>query len=235
MPQEAAGFVVCPFCGTGLVLDLTGVRRHFLYRPRRAVADVLPLLRRWCDAHAFPRLSSLSSPRLTYYPFWRYEGRGRPRLIPGWTTLEGRWTAVAAPEAEQVLFDPSSVGGARVVEADVAELAARARLSGTEDAGAGDLVHVPFYELTFAIGDSRMDAALDACSGQVYPRQLPPNLDPRGGGGRGGADLWTGLLGFAVMVLEAVIFPTTWSAAVAVGLTAWALYWLLACADAGAA
>ena len=125
--QEPGGFPVCPFCAAGLVLDLGGVRPHLLYRPRHASADVLPLLRRWCDRQGLPAPSIVSAPRLVYYPFWRYVSAGPPRLVPAWSTLKPRWTDLKIPEAEQVFFDPALVEKAEVVEATVPEAAARER------------------------------------------------------------------------------------------------------------
>ena len=104
--QETTGFLGCPFCGASLVLDLTGVRLHMLYRPRHGPADIPPLLRLWCDAQGVPAPSDISTPHLVYQPFWRFASQGRPRLFPAWPALEARWTDLPTPDAEQVIFDP---------------------------------------------------------------------------------------------------------------------------------
>lgn len=225
--QETTGFVRCPFCGTGLVLDLTGVRPHLLYRPRHGVADVLPLLRRWCDAQGLPPPSSVSTPHLVYHPFWRYVAQGRPRLVPAWPVLEARWSEVTLPEGEQVIYDPAAVGTARVDEPSVAEAAARRRTFGdaAASAGAGDLVHVPFYEVQATIGAHRLQVSLEACSGRVYPNRIPPGARASGGGQ--GFGVGTAVLGFAGMFLEAMLIPPAWLATTVVALTGVALYWML--------
>lgn len=225
--QEATGFAGCPFCGTSLVLGLTGVRPHLLYRPRHPEADALPLLRRWCDAQGFSPLSGVSPPQLVYRPFWRCVTRGRPLLTPAWPALEARWTEVATPEAQQVIYDPAVVGAARVIEPSVAEAAARRRVfgEGADSVAAGDLVHVPFYEVRATIGAYRLQLSLEACSGRVYPDRMPPGAT--GPGARQAFGLTTAIVGFLVMFLEAILIPPAWLAASAVALTALGLYWML--------
>lgn len=223
--QETSGFVPCAFCGTGLVLDLTGVRPHLLCRVRYGTVDTLPLLRRWCDAQGLPPPSNVSPPHLVFYPFWRYAVSGRASLIPAWPVLEPRWGDVAFPEAEQVIFDPAVVGTAQLIEANVAEAAARQRAFG-DTAGAlapGDLVHVPFYEIEALIGEDPARISLDACSGRVYRDRIPTaHAVP---GHRLGLAL--AILGFLGMFLEALLIPPAWLALLLVGLTALALYWVI--------
>lgn len=225
--QETTGFVGCPFCATSLVLDLTGVRPHLLYRPRHGAAEVLPLLRRWCDAQGLPTPSSVSIPHLVYHPFWRYGAQGRPRLVPAWPVLETRWTDLALPEAEQVIYDPAAIGTAQLDEPSIVEAAARQRAFGGAAASVppGDLVHVPFYEAQAMVGPHRLQVSLEACSGHVYPERMPPGARASGAGQ--GFGMAAAVLGFAGMFLEAMLIPPAWLAATLVGLTGVALYWML--------
>lgn len=225
--QEATGFLRCPFCSTSLVLDLTGVRPHMLYRPRRGPGEVVPLLRRWCDAQGLPSPSGVSTPHLAYQPFWRFTSQGRPRLVPAWPALEARWADVPVPEGEQVIYDPSIIGADRVVEPTVAEAAARNRVFGESaaSAAAGDLVHVPFYEIQATIGTRRLAVSMEACSGRIYPERM--RLDTQGSSARQAAAITTAIVGFIIMSLEAMLIPPVWPAAGAVGLTAVVLYWTI--------
>jgi len=223
--QEATGVARCPFCGTSLVLDLTGVRPHVLYCPRREPSEVLPLLRRWCDAQGLAAPSGVSTAHLVYQPFWRFTSQGRPRLVPAWATLEARWADVPVPEGEQVIYDRSIVGNAQVVEPTVAEAAARNRAFGASAASAvaGDLVHVPFYEIQATMGGGRLTASVEACSGRVYPDRMPART--KASAARQASAVTTAVVGFVIMFLEAILIPSPWMAASAVGLTAVALYW----------
>ena len=214
--QETGGFPVCPFCAAGLVLDLGGVRPHLLYRPRHASADLLPLLRRWCDRQGLPAPSIASAPRLLYYPFWRYLSAGPPRLIPAWSTLKPRWTDLKIPEAEQTFFDPALVEKAELVEATVPEAAARERAGAESGAKPGDLLHVPFFEVGIKLGAAILPASVEACSGQVYLDALP-RIAAAAGAGPG----VTLVLGALLMVVEAVLLPRAWVALPAVFVTAW--------------
>jgi len=223
--QDTSGFVGCPYCRTSLVLDLSGVRPHLMYRPRHEPAAVLPLVRRWCDATRLPPPRLLTSPQLVYYPFWRFIGPGRPRLVPGWPTLEARWTDYAAPEAEQVVYDPAALGGARLVEANVAETAARSGLPDTQDPRNGDLVHIPFYEVKARIGVERVSLCLDACAGRLLPDRRPggePRAPKTSAAVRG-----TAILAWLAMFLAAAAAPHGWVAAGAVALIGCLTYWLL--------
>lgn len=223
--RETTGFAGCPFCGTSLVLDLTGVRPHMLYRPRHGPADVAPLLRRWCDAQGLPAPSGVTSPRVVYQPFWRFASQGRPRLAPAWPALEACWTDVPIPDAEQVIYDPSIVGGALVVEPTVAEAAARQRLQAGEGVKPGELVHVPFFEVAMWIGTSRLAVSVEACSGRVYASAMPESLLARRA--RGVGQLVTMGLGFGLMLAEAALLPPAWLAAPVVVATAFVTYWVM--------
>ncbi len=223
--QETSGFLGCPFCGTSLVLDLTGVRPHLLYRPRQLAADVLPLLRRWCDAEGLPPPSGLSGAQLMYRPFWRYVSQGHPQLVAAWPALEARWSHVEVPTAEQVIYDATGVAGARVVEPSVAEAAARHRVFGEDAASveAGDLVHVPFFEGQVALGSHRLHVSVEACAGRVYADRIPQSMRDSGTRRAFGATALT--LGFLALFLEAMLIPPLWLAVVAVAMTGVALYW----------
>jgi hypothetical protein len=214
--QEPGGFPVCPFCAAGLVLDLGGVRPHLLYRPRHASADLLPLLRRWCDRQGLPAPSIASVPRLVYYPFWRYVSAGPPRLIPAWSTLKPRWTDLKIPEAEQAFFDPALVERAEVVEATVPEAAARERAGAESGAKPGELLHVPFFEVGMKAGAATVPASVEACSGQVYVDALPRTAAAAGAG-----PAVMLVLGALVMVAEAALLPRAWVALPVVFVTAW--------------
>jgi hypothetical protein len=124
-----------------------------------------------------------------------------------------------------VIFDPSVVGTARLVEPTVAEAAARQRAFGESAASLapGDLVHVPFFEVEALIGGDPARISLDACSGRVYPDRLPvAHAVP---GHRFGLAL--AILGFLGMFVEALLIPPAWLAGLVVGLTALALYWVI--------
>lgn len=172
--RDAAGFPVCPFCGVGLALDRTGVRPHYLYRPRVTPLELLSLLRRWADRHGAEPPAGPVSPRLIYYPFWRYVREGPRSLIPAWSAPDLALDGLRPPDAEQVFFDASHVQGAEVVEADIPEAAARARALGAATAPPGDLVHLPFYDVNARLGDLRRQLTIDACSGTVLTRDGEP-------------------------------------------------------------
>jgi len=198
-----------------------------LFRPRHGPADIPPLLRHWCDAQGLPAPSDTSRPLLVYQPFWRFASPGRPRLFPAWSALEACWTDLPTPDAEQVIFDPSVVGTARLVEPSVAEVAARNRVygEGAASASVGDLVHVPFYEVQATIGTGRLAVNVEACSGRVYPERVPPGV--RAASPPKVTTLTTGIVSFLVVFLEAVLIPPPWLAGAAVALTALALYWAI--------
>ena len=152
---------------------------------------------------------------------------GGASLIPAWPVLDPRWGDVFFPEAEQVIFDPAAIGTARLIEATVAEAAARQRTFGETAASLapGDLVHIPFYEIQAMVGGIPTRISLDACSGRVYSDRVP--LVPAVPGNPHGLGLAIAILGFLGMFVEALLIPPAWLAVLVVGLTAMALYWTL--------
>jgi hypothetical protein len=135
-------------------------------------AQVLPVLRRWAERRGVSVSPGPEAPRLTYYPFWRYAREGPRRLVPAWSTLETRWAELHLPEAEQESFDPAQVQGAEVVEPTVPEASARERVGGP-GVPEGDLVHLPVYDATMRLGQTRVRVAVEACSGTVVSAGAP--------------------------------------------------------------
>ena len=212
--QDPAGFVRCAFCGSSLVLDLGGIRPHLLCVPRHTPNDVLPLIRSWCDQRGVPVPSGLRPPQLVYRPFWRFPAGP---LVAAWPTIEPRWSAVQVPQGAQRVFDPEAVRLGHVVEPTVAEAAMR------QGEAAGDLLHLPFYDVQGSLGSHAFQLSVDACSGQVYPE---PVLSARSNDGQG-AFIATAALGFVLMFIEAVAIPHAGLAGVAVVATAAFVYWAM--------
>jgi hypothetical protein len=178
--REAAGFPSCPFCGVGLALDRTGVRPHYLYRPRLTAPELLPLLRRWADRHDTESPAGPVSARLIFYPFWRYVREGPLRLVPAWPTTRPTPDELRPPDAEQVFFDASHLRDADAIDPALPEEAARVRAFGRTSVPPGDLVHVPFYEVHVRFGGVQRRVSVEACSGTVLrpDGESPPRRRP---------------------------------------------------------
>ena len=219
--REAESFPACPFCGAGLVLDRSGVRAHFLYRPRITPDQVLPVLRRWADRRVLSAPGGAGSFSLAYYPFWRYAREGPRRLVPAWSTLDPAWDRFRLPDAEQLFFDAAQAAGAEVIEATVPEAAARVRALGEAAGEQGDLIHLPVYRATVRVGGAEATLWVDACSGRVLaPEQAFP---ASGGGSTAGRRAWMAGGGVA-MVLAALAIPSLWIAACAVAALSLTVY-----------
>ena len=203
--RDAGGFPACPFCGAGLVLDLSGIRTHFLYRPRIAPDQVLPLLRRWADRKRAGALAGPANPRLVYYPFWRYVKDGPRRLVPAWSALDPAWDRLSLPDAEQLFFDAAQAEGGEVIDPTVPEAAARARALGDGATEAGDLVHLPVYEATVRLAGTPVSLRVEACSGTVLAPEvaLPTPAD----GATSGRTAWMVGGGSAMLAAAVGIAP----------------------------
>jgi len=200
---EAAGFPACPYCGAGLVLDLGGVRPHYLYLPRVEAGHLLSLLRRWAARGRRPTPRLVGPPCLVYHPFWRYAGEGRPRLVPAWPTLEPGWAELSPPDAEQCFFASDRVAGAEVVEPTVPEEAARRQVAGWPDGRPGELVHLPCFRLSVRLGGEPLSLWMEACTGALLggPATAPAE------GLRGAASARPLLLGGVLMLALAAVVP----------------------------
>ena len=88
---------------------------------------------------------------------------------------------------------------------------------------AGDLLHLPFYDVQGSLGSHALQLSVDACSGQVYPEPIMPAR------AHGGSDAFitTAALGFVLMFVEATAIPHAGVAGVAVAVTAAFVYWVL--------
>jgi hypothetical protein len=219
--RDAEGFPTCPFCGAGLVLDRSGVRVHFLYRPRIAADRVLPLLRRWADRHILRAPGDAGSFPLAYYPFWRYAREGPRGLVPAWSTLDPVWDRFRLPDAEQLFFDSTQAAGAEVIEPTVPEAAARVRVLGEGAGEKGDLVHLPVYRATVRVGGAEATLWVDACSGSVL---APEHALPAVGSGSAAGRLAWVAGGGVTMVLVAMVIPSLALAAGAVAVLSLAVY-----------
>lgn len=219
--REATGFPTCPFCAAALVLDRSGVRIHFLYRPRIAADQVLPVLRRWADRQGIRIAAAAGSASLIYHPFWRYTRSGPPRLVPGWSTLEVVWDGLRPPDAEVVCFDPALTAGAEVIEPTLPEASARFRALGGETGDPGELAHLPVYRTTVRVGDRPLELWIDACSGAVL--SSGPVGPQAGAATAAGRTAWMAG-GGVVMVMAAMAIPSAVLAACAVGVLSVALY-----------
>ena len=184
---------------------------------------MLPLLRRWGEGR-LDTLALVGAPRLTYYPFWRYEVAGRPRLVPAWPSLDPRWSEVAAPDGEQVVFDPAEVGEATLVEPAVEEAAARSRLPEATGAKPGELLHVPFFDAAVRCGALRFPVLVEASSGRVYAGPVPESMP---GSRPAGTRLFLGG-GLLLMTAEAALLPAWWLTVPTLAVTAAFVYWGLA-------
>jgi hypothetical protein len=216
--REAVGFPVCPFCGVGLTLDRTDVRPHYLYRPRVTPLELTSLLRRWADRHGVKPPVGPVSPRVVYYPFWRYVREGPRKLVPAWSTPDPALGDLRPPDAEQVFFDASHVQGVEVVDAAIPEAAARARAFGEATAPPGDLVHLPFYDISVRLGELRRRLTIDACSGTVLTPEGEPAPGPRTSVARHVLALTGG--GLVMSAAAATIRPLESAAAVVAALAA---------------
>lgn len=219
--RDAEGFPTCPFCGAGLVLDRSGVRAHFLYRPRITADRVLPLLRRWADRRVLSLPGGIGSLSLAYYPFWRYAREGPRRLVPAWSTLEPAWDRFPLPDAEQQFFDAAQAADAEVIEPSVPEAAARMRAQGEAAGEKGDLVHLPVYRATVRVGGVEATLWVDACSGTVLASEQA--LPALGDGSAAGRRAWMAGGGVA-MVMVAMAVPSLALAACAVAVLSLAVY-----------
>jgi hypothetical protein len=219
--READGFPACPFCGAGLVLDLAGVRTHFLYRPRITPDQVLPLLRRWADRQRAGAPAGPANPRLVYYPFWRYAKDGPRRFVPAWPTPDPGWDRLRPPDAEQLFFDAAQAEGGEVVDPTLPEAAARARALGEGATEAGALVHLPVYEATVRLAGTPVSLRVEACSGTV----LAPEgaLTTPAGAADGGRTAWM-VGGGSLMLVAAVAIAPLGIALAAVAMVSLVVY-----------
>jgi hypothetical protein len=166
----------CASCGAMLSLDAEGAHLHGRVPPRLLRTDLPARLGSWIqDLGALGRPTHVRT-RLLYVPFWT-EGASHPErhapaaALPVWDLQSFRLPA-SRPEP----FTPPD-GEAEVVAPGIPSDAA---LGSHVLAGASRrLVHLPFWEVAFRLGDRSHAVWIDATRGQVFPLSAPASAEPR--------------------------------------------------------
>ena len=201
-------FLPCGFCGAHLYLDDSAAVRHFLVDPALDRSSAAAALSRWLKDREVVGAPAPSSVVLVFLPFWQVRSRGRDSVVPASGALFEGIDRIEIPAGDQRVFSVERAKGpngeeARLMEATVPLLAAAARLRldrrgsrssftgvGAEvsdramEAAALDgvearLVHVPLYLIAYLHQGGEYNAAVDACTGRIYPVTAPRSADSR--------------------------------------------------------
>lgn len=206
--------VECPFCNSRLFVDLGRSVLHYRVEPvldeRRARETLASALRRR-QPGAPPRLGAAV---LLHLPFWATETASGKRLRCAVALVPEVLRAPPMPAADLIFFEPDESLEGQVVYPDD-HLTAPA---GPSDAGPSrpDLVHLPFYRLSYRSDAGTFEAHVDATSGRVCADEWPPVQS--GAGDRPFVLMLAGV--GTVFLLEALLLRSASVSALAIAATA---------------
>jgi DNA-directed RNA polymerase subunit RPC12/RpoP len=215
VPVRQESLVVeCPFCNSRLFVDLGRSVLHYRVRPvldeRRARGSLSSALRRR-QPGAQPRVGPAA---LLHLPFWATETASGKRLRCAVALVPEAVRTLPMPASDLVFFDADEMPEGQVVYPDE-HLTAPPGTQGPAGARP-DLVHLPFYRLSYKSGAGSFEAHVDAVSGRVCADEWPPI---QGGGGDRPFALALAGVG-AIFLLEALLLHSAAVSALAIALTA---------------
>jgi len=175
-PADDNPLLDCPFCGTRIYLDASHAVLHFIVEPRLDAARAGEALGRWLRSREVVGPLVPSSSELVFFPIWHLTARGTISVIPAAGALFAGLDKIEIPAGDQKIFSHEKVRGARgeaarLVEATVPLEAAISRVGGSDPSAR--LVHVPLHLVAYSFYGAVYRAAIDACSGQIYPVTAP--------------------------------------------------------------
>ena len=206
-PVEDDPFLSCSFCGSHVFLDSGRAVRHFILEPSLDPGMAASALSRWLKDREIVGGAAPSSSELVFFPLWEISAKGGTSVLPAAGALYEGLDRIVIPAGDLKVYAPERATGvrggkARVVEATVPLVAAlsrgAARVSGLTEskiaAGAATppggsavqapeaearLLHVPLHLVTYGYRGSVYAAAVDACSGRIYPVTTPRSSESR--------------------------------------------------------
>jgi hypothetical protein len=196
-------FVACGHCRASLFVDLGGLVRHLLLRPRIGAGEARGALERFLRAAEVDTVVAAPALRLEFHPWYVIPGDGGPSVVRG--SSQAAFAAAprrAAESGDAEAFDESVARTAEVVRPEISADEAVLQADGGRAEGVR-LLHVPVWRIDFQEGGRRFRAYVDAVEGDVSTLALPPASSRRMDGV---ATAW--LAGaIALFAIEAAVLP----------------------------
>lgn len=196
--QEEDAFVHCPFCGSLLHLGDASAS-HLLLQPAIDQRELPTRLTKWLDDREALGKPVDVTTRLLFFPFWNFIDGAQSKVVPAAPLLALDLERFALPSGDLKSFRADN-GAAETIEPKVVPEAVMpaAAVKGAR------LLHLPFWEVRFALWKRSYTIWIDAAAGQVLAFELPVTSESR-------LDWTYGLLLFAMYAVLLFAFHRVFS------------------------
>src|ERR1700682_958398 len=147
-PDEADAFATCRFCGARLFLGAEPGVKHEIFLPALKPADLPARLTKWLEEREAIGAAADVASRLLFFPFWAHEAQDQEAFVPGAALLADGLASFKLPAGDAKSFGPDFTRLRTIVPATVAR---ELTPFGGAPASEFQLVHVPFFEISFRL------------------------------------------------------------------------------------
>lgn len=210
--EETTAFVKCLHCGVALVAQVQQGIAHLIMNGTIEPGQLEPYVQKQMLQREISGDAEMISSRLFYYPFWRFApSAGKAKLVAASTPPVESMRIMASPEGDLNAYPEDTPSCFHVEEATVLldEARATAEFSGvslpaTEKSVA--LVHLPFFQMTYRMGDKEYQVWIDGCSGESLSDVWPASTQRS----KSTALALVAIVAFILFALQAAFLPLLW-------------------------
>jgi DNA-directed RNA polymerase subunit RPC12/RpoP len=170
--ERAESFLVCPFCGSTLVVDRARTFRSFLLPASVSGSHAGALLQEELSRREMPRCK-ITAVRGFLLPFWGVRGETLQETLPCFSPVPPALAGYKLPSAGAVPFSEGESPGFAPVACSESS---SATWEGSPDVSAFAQYRVPFFKVEYGGGEASYTAWVEGVSGRVFLDRTPPSL-----------------------------------------------------------
>jgi len=223
--SEDSGFISCPYCDSRLYIESDRTVRHFYLKPEVKPNEIASIISKELFSRELKAEVAVVSADPVFIPFWLVRLKQGEMRFPAAELANPELQNCAIPAGKLVPYEPELEKKYKVEMPSLSldELKKKPALEkAVNHIERTDLIHLPFYRVSYNYGNETFQAMVDAGEGKLYAEKLPRGLS------REKDRYFLGL--FAVLslgfLLEAFFIPGFWFvllAYAATGVLAWYL------------
>ena len=188
-PDEGQSFLECPFCGSSVYLDRSGVAFHWALRRTLSPADAEAALRRWMASNDtvkdLDRKSHIVSTTFQYFPLLYVKERdaatGRENVFVelAAATSISELKRLDIPSGDLQKYDPALDAEAVTPSVPLSAMLSWLQPRGVEvhEVAEAAIVHVPVTIFKYRFGNQTYTAMVEGASGQVIANIFPAKAE----------------------------------------------------------
>jgi DNA-directed RNA polymerase subunit RPC12/RpoP len=177
--SEEGGFLVCPYCDSRLYVESDQTVRHFYLKPEIKSEELAPIISKELFQRELKGPVSIVEHKVGFIPFWLVRLKEGALRFPAAELSNSELQDFKIPVGKLVPYDPEVGSSFRIEmpQLSLDDLKKKPVVEQVVDKIAGtDLIHVPFYRVTYKYGNDDFKAMVDAGEGRLYAEKLPRGL-----------------------------------------------------------